>query len=79
MQKEDRAKAEQAMQDALAKGEDQSWSNSQTGASGNIEMVDQRTVELAREQGVALPLATGGSLQLKGFTLPVASFQLLSA
>ncbi len=44
MQKEDRAKAEQAMQDAPAKGEDQSWSNSQTGASGNIEMVDQRTV-----------------------------------
>lgn len=39
MQKDDRAKAEQAMQDALARGENQRWSNSQTGASGSVDVL----------------------------------------
>jgi surface antigen len=38
LQKNDQAKAERAMQDALAKGENQSWDNPETGASGNVEV-----------------------------------------
>lgn len=38
LQKNDQAKAERAMEEALAKGESQSWENPETGASGNVEV-----------------------------------------
>ena len=38
LQKNDQAKAERAMEDALAKGESQSWESPETGASGNVEV-----------------------------------------
>lgn len=38
LQKNDQAKAERAMEEALAKGENQSWENPETGASGNVEI-----------------------------------------
>lgn len=40
LQKNDRAKAERAMEDALAKNEDQSWTSGETGASGKVEVSD---------------------------------------
>jgi|JI6StandDraft_1071083.scaffolds.fasta_scaffold15450_4 surface antigen len=40
LQKNDRAKAEKAMEDALAKGEDQSWQSAETGASGTVAVAD---------------------------------------
>jgi uncharacterized protein YcfJ len=38
LQKKDRDKAEQAMQDALAKGESQTWESADTGASGAVDV-----------------------------------------
>lgn len=38
LQKNDQAKAEKAMEDALAQGESQSWESPETGASGNVEV-----------------------------------------
>lgn len=38
LQKNDQAKAERAMEDALAKGESQSWENPETGASGRVDI-----------------------------------------
>lgn len=38
LQKNDREKAERAVQDAVVTGKDQSWSNAETGASGTVEV-----------------------------------------
>lgn len=38
LQKNDREKAERAVQDAVLTGNDQSWSNPETGASGTVEV-----------------------------------------
>lgn len=38
LQKNDRAKAERAMNDALAKNQNQSWNSAETGASGTVEV-----------------------------------------
>lgn len=38
LQKDDQAKAEQAMETALASGQNQSWENTQSGASGAVEV-----------------------------------------
>lgn len=40
LQKNDQAKAEKAMEEALAKNEDQSWSSAETGASGSVKVAD---------------------------------------
>lgn len=40
LQKNDREKAERAVQDAVLTGNDQSWSNPETGASGIVEVED---------------------------------------
>jgi len=40
LQKNDRDKAERAAQDALETGQDQSWSNADTGASGHVAVTD---------------------------------------
>jgi surface antigen len=40
LQKNDRDKAERAAQAALDSGENQSWSNDETGASGHVEVTD---------------------------------------
>ena len=40
MQKDDREKAERAVQDAVLTGNDQSWTNPETGASGTVEVAD---------------------------------------
>ena len=41
LQKQDQAKAEQAMQDALAKGESQNWQSDSTGASGQVDVMQE--------------------------------------
>lgn len=47
LQKDDRVKAERAMEQAVLTGEDQSWSNPDTGASGTVEVgSDVRGVSL---------------------------------
>lgn len=38
LQKNDRDKAERAVQDAVLTGKDQSWSNAETGASGSVDV-----------------------------------------
>lgn len=38
LQKNDRVKAERAMNDALAKNQNQTWNNAETGASGTVEV-----------------------------------------
>ncbi len=38
LQKNDQAKAERAMEDAVATGQDQSWENPETGASGTVDV-----------------------------------------
>lgn len=38
LQKNDQAKAERAMEDAVATGKDQSWKSDETGASGTVEV-----------------------------------------
>lgn len=38
LQKNDQAKAERAMEDAIATGENQEWENPETGASGKVEV-----------------------------------------
>lgn len=38
LQKSDQAKAERAMEDAVATGKDQNWENEETGASGTVEV-----------------------------------------
>lgn len=38
LQKNDREKAERAVQDAVLTGKDQSWTNAETGASGTVEV-----------------------------------------
>ena len=43
LQKNDQAKAETAMEDALAKGENQTWKSDETGASGKVEVTDGAT------------------------------------
>lgn len=43
LQKNDQAKAERAMEEALAKGENQSWESPETGASGNVEISSAMT------------------------------------
>ncbi len=40
LQKNDQAKAETAMEEALAKGENQTWQSDETGASGKVEVTD---------------------------------------
>lgn len=40
LQKNDRAKAEKAMEDALAKSENQTWQSDETGASGAVKVAD---------------------------------------
>ena len=43
LQKNDRDKAERAVQDAVLTGNDQSWTNPETGASGTVEVEDGGT------------------------------------
>lgn len=38
LQKDDQAKAERAMEDAVATGQDQSWENPETGTSGQVDV-----------------------------------------
>lgn len=45
LQKNDRAKAERAMEDALAKNENQTWTSDETGASGSVEVSDASAVQ----------------------------------
>ena len=41
LQKDDREKAERAVQDAVLTGRDQTWSNPETGASGTVEVENE--------------------------------------
>ncbi len=55
LQKTDQAKAERAMEDAVATGKDQSWTNPETGASGQVDVADS-----ARAAGIGdLRFASG--------------------
>lgn len=48
LQKNDQAKAERAVQDAVLTGEDQSWTSAETGASGSVAVAEEGTgVDLA--------------------------------
>jgi uncharacterized protein YgiM (DUF1202 family) len=48
LQKDDQAKAEAALETALAKNESQSWQNAQSGASGSVQVSDAKpTTSLA--------------------------------
>lgn len=67
LQKNDRDKAERAVEQAVLTGKDQSWSNAETGASGSVE-VDE---DLARVGLADLKMAPGVE--------PAAGYQAVNA